>query len=209
MANPAQVERREAVNELKRSLIIDAARRVFEAEGLDGASMRVIAREAGYTPGAIYFHFPGKEAIYGAVLQELLERLVSRVDAALAPLSGPSDRARASALAFYDFFAENPRDLDFGFYLFKSGIRPRGLTKELNAELNQRLADSLAPIGAAVRETGGSEEAAQALMADVFAHAVGLLILKHTRRIRIFGCAPRELMEQYMDTALLQMDEIK
>jgi AcrR family transcriptional regulator len=50
--------------ELKRGLILAAARKVFEAEGLDGASLRAIAAEAGYTPPALYFHFDSKEAIY-------------------------------------------------------------------------------------------------------------------------------------------------
>ena len=35
------------------SHILVAAQRVFEAKGLDGANMRAIAKEAGYTPGAI------------------------------------------------------------------------------------------------------------------------------------------------------------
>jgi AcrR family transcriptional regulator len=201
--NVARTERREAVNDLKRSLIIDAARRVFEAEGLDGASMRAIAKEAGYTSGALYFHFPGKEAIYGAVIQEMLERLVAKVERAIAPVRPARDRARTAALAFFDFFADDPRDLSFGFYLFKSGIQPRGLSKELDAELNKRLADSLAPIGVAVRELGGDKDAARTLIASVFAHAVGLLLLKHTGRIRKFGCAPRELMEQYLDAVLV------
>ena len=39
--------RKHAVGELKRGLILAAARRVFEAEGLDGASLRAIAAAAG------------------------------------------------------------------------------------------------------------------------------------------------------------------
>jgi AcrR family transcriptional regulator len=205
LSNLARAERQEAVSELKRSLIIEAARRVFEAEGLEGASMRAIAKEAGYTSGAIYFYFPGKEAIYGAVLRELLERLVATVGKAVIPSERPAGRLRAAALAFFDFFAANPRDLDFGFYLFKGGLRPRGLSKELDTEMNARLADSLAPIGAATKELGADEKTARAVVADAFGHAVGLLMLKHTHRIRMFGCAPRELMDQYVDGVLARI----
>ncbi|MFY0116404.1 helix-turn-helix domain-containing protein, partial [Acinetobacter baumannii] len=56
--------RRQAVSDMKRGLILEAARRVFVAEGLEGASLRAIAAEAGYTPAALYFHFDSKEAIY-------------------------------------------------------------------------------------------------------------------------------------------------
>jgi AcrR family transcriptional regulator len=68
--------RRRAVSDLKRTLILDAARAVFEAEGLDGASLRGIAAKAGYTPAALYFHFDSKEAIYAAVLAQSLDRRV-------------------------------------------------------------------------------------------------------------------------------------
>jgi hypothetical protein len=42
-------------------------------------------------------------------------------------------------------------------------------------------------------------------VADAFGHAVGLLMLKHTHRIRMFGCAPRELMDQYVDGVLARL----
>jgi AcrR family transcriptional regulator len=202
LSNSARTERHEAVNELKRSLIIQAARRVFEAEGLEGASLRVIAKEAGYTTGAIYFHFPSKEAIYAEVLRELLERLVKSVEQATAGARTPRDRLVAGALAWFDFFADDPRDLDFGFYLLKGGMRPRGLSKALDAELNGRLAASLAPISQAATELGHSKTEARALQADVFAHAAGLLLLKHTHRIRMFGADPRKLMQGYLSAVL-------
>lgn len=205
MTQTSRAGRQEAVNELKRSLILDAARRVFEAEGLEGASMRAIAKEAGYTPGAIYFHFPNKEAIYATVLREMLDRLVAGVEAAVAAAHTPQARLRAAALAFFDFFADDPRDLDFGFYLFRGGMRPRGLSSELDAELNSRLAHSLAPIGEAVKELGLLDESARAVTAAAFGHAAGLLLLKHTHRIRMFDCDPRVLMERYVQEVLAQL----
>ncbi|HEU0159339.1 MAG TPA: TetR family transcriptional regulator, partial [Hyphomicrobiaceae bacterium] len=40
-------DRQRAVKDLKRALILDAARKVFEREGLEGASLRAIATAAG------------------------------------------------------------------------------------------------------------------------------------------------------------------
>jgi hypothetical protein len=37
---------------------------------------------------------------------------------------------RAAALAFFRFYADNPRDLDLGFYLFRGGMKPAGLGRE-------------------------------------------------------------------------------
>lgn len=143
-----------------------------------------------------------RDTIYGAILQELLERLVAFVDAAVAEATSAEDRLRRAALAFFDFFADDPRDLDFGFYLFKGGMRPRGLAPDLDAELNERLARSLAPIGAAAQELGCDEETARDFTADAFGHAAGLLLLKHTHRIRLFGSEPRSLMKNYIERAV-------
>jgi AcrR family transcriptional regulator len=122
--------RREAVSEHKRGLILKAARKVFEAEGLEGASLRAIAARAGYTPAALYFHFDSKEAIYAEVLLASLKALGKSVNAAVAKAKDPDARLRAAALAFFRFYADNPRDLDLGFYLFRGGMKPAGLGRE-------------------------------------------------------------------------------
>ena len=124
---PGRADRRETVAELKRTIILDAARAVFEADGLQGASMRAIAKAAGYTPGAIYAYFPSKEHIYAAALSESLARLQTATEQA-ASSGTPAERLIAAGLAFYDFYDNNPRDLDLGFYLFRGGIRPQGLS---------------------------------------------------------------------------------
>ena len=45
----------------RRRLIVEAARRVFEAAGLEGASIRAIAQAAGCTTVSIYPLFRSKE----------------------------------------------------------------------------------------------------------------------------------------------------
>ena len=193
----ARAARKDAVRDAKRSLILDAAFKVFEAEGLEGASMRAIGEAAGYTAAAIYFHFASKEEIYAALIERSLDRLVAQVEARA---STPTLRRRleAAALAFFDFYAENPRDLDLGFYLFRGGMRPRGLSAEADTALNGKLARALAPVTDAARLLGARPRAAAAITADVFAHAAGLLLLQHTARIRMFDADPRKLMQAYI-----------
>ena len=93
---------------------LDAAREVFEAEGLDRTSLRAIAAKAGYTPAALYFHFESKEALYAEVLQDSLETLSRTIAQAIARTRHPSERLHAAAMAFFGFYAANPRDLDLG-----------------------------------------------------------------------------------------------
>lgn len=86
--------RESALSEARRNLILDAARAAFLELGLDGASLREIAKRAGYTPGAIYTYFSNLEELYGALLEESLQRLKAEVDAAASDM--PAVDAAAS-----------------------------------------------------------------------------------------------------------------
>jgi AcrR family transcriptional regulator len=202
MAAEQRFERRKAVSGLKRGLILDAARRVFEAEGLDGASLRAIAAEAGYTPAALYFHFESKEAIYAEVLRESLANLREAIKRAISRGKAPAVRLRAAGLAFFRYYDDNPRDFDLGFYLFRGGMKPQGLGKERDQALNAALEEALQPIADAAEALGMRREEAKFLIADLFAHAAGLLLLAHTGRIRMFGASASNLMERYLDGAI-------
>jgi AcrR family transcriptional regulator len=184
----------------RRAHVLAAARAAFLELGLERASLREIARRAGYTPGALYSYFDSKEAVYAALLGESLERLNTQV-AAVAPGADAAEALRRAAKAFFDFYREHPRDLDLGFYLFQ-GMQPRGLTPALNAALNGRLRDALAPVQAALEQLGVDAAQAQAETTALFAHVVGLLLLSHTGRIRMFGHGSSELFQHYLDALL-------
>src|SRR5712691_10281779 len=100
-AKGRRMDRQEAVSDRKRGLILDAARKVFEADGLDGASLRAIAAAAGYTPAALYFHFESKEAIYAEVLRCSLANLGQAISRAVSRAKTAADRLRAAATAFF------------------------------------------------------------------------------------------------------------
>lgn len=190
--------RQRAVRDLKRGLILEAAQKVFEAEGLDGASLRAIAAAAGYTPAALYFHFDSKEAIYAEVLRASLAKLGAAVARAVLRAKTPKERLRAAAMAFFRYYADNPRDLDLGFYLFRGGMKPHGLGKERDEILNAALEAALQPIADAAQALGAPREDAKLLVVETFAHATGLLLLAHTGRIRMFGASAPNLMERYV-----------
>lgn len=56
-----------------REALIDAARGVFAEDGYHAASLDRIAREAGYSKGAVYSNFEGKSALFLAVMDRNLE----------------------------------------------------------------------------------------------------------------------------------------
>src|SRR5215467_13186857 len=55
------------VDNAKRRQIIEGARRMFLAQGFDGASMGQIAREAGVSKGTLYVYFTSKEDLFQVV----------------------------------------------------------------------------------------------------------------------------------------------
>jgi AcrR family transcriptional regulator len=207
MSKAQKAGRQKVASELKRRSILEAARQVFEADGLDGASLRAIAAAAGYTPTALYFHFESKEAIYAEVLRGSLANLGQSVNGAILRFKTPADRLRAAAMAFFRYYADNPRDLDLGFYLFRGGMKPRGLGKERDEILNAALDSALRPIADAARALGARRKDARLLMVDTFAHAVGLLLLAHTGRIRMFGASAPNLMERFIENRIKVLTE--
>ena len=48
-------------------------------------------------------------------------------------------------------------------------------------------------------------EEAKLLMVDTFAHAAGLLLLAHTGRIRMFGASAPNLMERFVESAIVAL----
>ncbi|QSR34285.1 TetR family transcriptional regulator [Marinobacterium iners] len=196
MANPRQL-RHQSLTDARRELILNAARSAFFELGMDKASMREIAHRAGYSPGAIYSYFASKEELYGALLGESLERLNQQVEAATAETEQAVECLQASAWAFFEFYRENPHDLDLGFYLFQ-GMKPRGLTPELNETLNARLRDALQPIQDRLQQLGMPQEQALEEVTALFAHSVGLLVLSHTGRIRMFRQDSGDLFARYL-----------
>jgi TetR/AcrR family transcriptional regulator len=68
----------------RRRQLIEAARRVFAERGFRGATTRQIAAAAGVTEALIFQHFPDKDSLYAAILDEEAAR--SRLDDWLAEI---------------------------------------------------------------------------------------------------------------------------
>jgi TetR/AcrR family transcriptional regulator len=195
---PANVLRRQiTLRDTKRRLIVDGARRAFEKHGLEGASIRLIAIEAGCTTGAIYPYFNGKEEIYAAILSESLESLSKFAAVHVEAARSPVKRARAGLKALYTYYKTNPAEISLGLYLFRgAGVRLAGLTPSLDRELNAQLRSAIEIAAGAIRAAGFGNPAE--LAADGFCHAVGLLIMEHAGRLKVLGVTSEPLMDRHL-----------
>ena len=65
---------------LTRARVLTAAAEVFARTGFLAASMNDIVDQAGVTKGAVYFHFPSKEALAVAIVEEQFHQWPTMVD---------------------------------------------------------------------------------------------------------------------------------
>ncbi len=72
--------------------IVHAARRRFLEHGVDGASLRRIAADAGTSIGMVYYYFPTKDDLFGAVVEETYSRLVADLAKVLDPEASFEER---------------------------------------------------------------------------------------------------------------------
>lgn len=76
--------------------IIDAAIRVLAREGYARTSLLEIAKEAGMSKGALHYHYPTKEALIHAVLEEACNVVQARTLEAWSPSDNPFEALRRS-----------------------------------------------------------------------------------------------------------------
>lgn len=76
--------RRARREELNRSLFLDAAESLFADAGYEGASLRTIAKEAGFSTAAMYMYFDTKAQLFAEVMLRRTDELHSDMAAAAA-----------------------------------------------------------------------------------------------------------------------------
>jgi AcrR family transcriptional regulator len=102
-----------------RNELIDAAERLFTAQGFHATSLDAVAAEAGFTKGAVYSNFASKEDLFFAVYERRVDVRVAEVERTLAAaptpaegieriIPGSGDRPQASdgwMAVFFEFWA--------------------------------------------------------------------------------------------------------
>src|ERR1700748_1583685 len=86
-----------ARGEATRSPLIAIATRLFAERGYEDTSIEAVLREAGVSRGSLYHHFPGKEALFEAVAEDVETSVGGET---LAAARGPVPARRAGSLAW-------------------------------------------------------------------------------------------------------------
>lgn len=170
----------------------EAAQRVYARDGLVGLSVRAVAAEAGYSPGALYSYVPGKSDLLGEVLSGSLLALAR----ALKETDGEADaRALLShrICAYLDFYHRSPAAFDLFLHLFQAN-RAGALSSGCERRLNGRLIAVLTLLADPLRRVlhlGADAASRETLI--LTAALNGILLFDNAGRTALFGLTPQDL----------------
>lgn len=92
-----------------RDKILDAALNVFAAKGYHDSRMDEIVDASGASKGSIYFHFPNKERLFLALVDQFANLLERRVREAIAQEQEGMARVRVALVAIVETFGRYRR----------------------------------------------------------------------------------------------------
>ena len=161
---------------MTRQKLMDAALVVFSKKGYATTTLDDIAREAGVTRGAIYWHFKGgKIELFNAILGERFERVGNVLKEVFSSGKTPAEMLRLMMIRLLEYIEE---DADYRavqeMLMFKTEIAPemadgmRGKSEKIHESV--RVAESLIEKGKAsgeIRKDVNSRAAALAAMSII------------------------------------------
>ena len=139
---------REQSKALTRERLLSAARTVFARRGFHAASVEEIAAEGGYSTGALYSNFSGKQDLFLAVMDREIDEHTREIEEAVRERASVDERARGGAerwmamidrepelqLLFAEFWAYAARDEGVRRHVAASFARARATLTRLIAD---------------------------------------------------------------------------
>jgi len=139
-----------ATEAVRHAQIIKAAYHVAAKKGLDGLTVREVARRARISHGLVLFHFRTRDHLVGALLDWLLETTtVLHVTEDIARLSLPLDRFHALLQKEMNRLSSEPARIRVFFDFWAKSIRHAGTRGRMRREL-ARYREAFRPIAADV-----------------------------------------------------------
>lgn len=124
-----------------RAVLLEQAEVMLRDGGVDGLSLRELARQAGVSHGAPRSHFIDRQALLDALAELGFHRLTERVGSALRGPGEVRERIRLVGQAYVDFAVENAALMELMFTAKSSG--PAGPVHEASVRLFTTLDEAL------------------------------------------------------------------
>jgi len=136
---------------------------VFVARGYHAAAMDEIAERAGVSKPVLYQHFPGKQELYLALLDESVEQLIEGVRTALRSTTDNWQRVTATFSAYFGYVAEHKGTFRL---VFESDFTNDPAVRERLDTADRKCADMVSQV---IKEDAG--------VADDEAHLLGMALV--------------------------------
>src|SRR4051812_31112410 len=102
------IERKEREKEARRNLILDAAERVFQANGIQQATMDDIARDAELAKGTIYLYYRNKDELQLGVMMRAMDMVHESFEIAAEGENLALKKFQAVGDAYWKFAHDEP-----------------------------------------------------------------------------------------------------
>lgn len=120
-----------------RERLLDAARSVFARGGFHGASVEEIASEAGFSTGALYSNFDGKEDLFLALMEREIAAHAREIAEAVGARSSVDERAKGGARQWMTMIEREPELLLLFMEFWAYGVRDARVRPKVAARFAQ------------------------------------------------------------------------
>jgi AcrR family transcriptional regulator len=134
---------RDQARQATRSRLLDAAEEVFAERGFHGSKLDDVAARAGYTIGAIYHNFRGKQELFLATFERMTARYIAAFERALEAGDDPVERRRNAGALLTNQLAQDSRGFLLYLEFLMYALRNRELLPQF-AETFARFRDAAA-----------------------------------------------------------------
>ena len=189
---------RQRRKEKNRELILDSALKLISTRGFENFSLREVAKDADYSPAALYKYFDSKQGMVEAVHVRENRKLIKRLKTVSDNLA-PKQRLLEMCMIYIQFSLENQAYLS----LVNNMVSPRK-TKEQSVPLDspygvflQAVSEWVSAEEVAISDDYGLEEITYALWAQI--HGMATLRLNQLKDFEAdFDSVNRHTLEKYL-----------
>jgi AcrR family transcriptional regulator len=120
-----------------RERLLAAARSVFARRGFHGSSVEEIASEAGFTTGALYSNFEGKEDLFLVLMEREINEHTREIKEAVGTFASVAERAAGGARQWMTMIEREPELLLLFMEFWAYGVRDADVRPKVAARFAQ------------------------------------------------------------------------
>ena len=175
--------------------LLQTAIELFAKHGINGVSTRMLAKESGVNLSSINYYFGGKQKLYDAVLESIIEKISAFIASKRAPLLEtqlpPNEEFKVFIGNLIDVLCSNAISNAQAEIVIKEIIQPSGVYNQLYAQVIEPMHKRLTTL--VMQTTTLTEQEAIIQVHCLMGQAVNFKIHKHAllRRLNLSDYTPQ------------------